>query len=64
MLLFRRIHLKISGVLSANFPSPYSDQAEARRMKNKAAKQRREERLEQKRKDLIQQFAKEEEAAK
>lgn len=51
-------------MLSANFLSPYSDQAEARRMKNKAAKQRREERLEQKRKDLIQQFAKEEEAAK
>lgn len=41
-----------------------SDQAEARRQKNKAAKQRREERLELKRKEMIQQIAKEEEAAK
>ncbi|KAJ7361808.1 60S ribosomal protein L19 [Desmophyllum pertusum] len=41
-----------------------SDQAEARRRKNRAAKQRRDERLEQKRKELIQQIAKEEEAAK
>ncbi|KAL9963013.1 hypothetical protein ACROYT_G032174 [Oculina patagonica] len=41
-----------------------SDQAEARRQKNKAAKQRREERLDQKRKEMIQQIAKEEEAAK
>merc|ERR1712168_837627 len=39
------------------------DQAEARRLKNKAAKQRREERLEQKRKDILASFAKEEEAA-
>lgn len=41
-----------------------SDQAEARRQKNKAAKQRRNERLEQKRKELIEQIPKEEEAAK
>merc|ERR1712121_146699 len=41
-----------------------SDQAEARRAKNRAAKQRREERLEQKKKDLISAMAKEEEAAK
>lgn len=41
-----------------------SDQAEARRQKNRAAKQRRDERLEQKRKEMIQQIAKEEEAAK
>lgn len=39
-----------------------SDQAEARRQKNRAAKQRRDERQEQKRKELIQQIAKEEEA--
>jgi len=42
----------------------FSDQAEARRQKNRAAKQRRDERLEQKRKEMIQQIAKEEEAAK
>lgn len=40
-----------------------SDQAEARRAKNKAAKQRREDRLEQKKKDILASFAKEEEAA-
>lgn len=40
-----------------------SDQAEARRAKNKAAKQRREERLELKKKEMISAFAKEEEAA-
>merc|ERR1712018_1023632 len=38
-----------------------SDQAEARRAKNRAAKQRREERLEQKKKDLLAAMAKEEE---
>merc|ERR1712150_371974 len=38
-----------------------SDQAEARRAKNKAAKQRREERLEQKKKDILASYAKEEE---
>lgn len=42
----------------------YSDQAEARRQKNKAAKQRRAERIEQKRKELFEQISKEEEPAK
>ncbi|XP_029195686.1 large ribosomal subunit protein eL19-like [Acropora muricata] len=41
-----------------------SDQAEARRQKNKAAKQRRAERIEQKRKELFEQISKEEEPAK
>ncbi|EDO30125.1 predicted protein [Nematostella vectensis] len=41
-----------------------SDQAEARRNKNKAAKQRRDDRMEQKRKDMLSAYAKEEEAAK
>ena len=41
----------------------YSDQAEARRAKNRAAKQRREERLEQKKKDILKALEKEEEQA-
>ena len=51
-------------LLSGNVFLCYSDQAEARRQKNKAAKQRRAERIEQKRKELFEQISKEEEPAK
>lgn len=51
-------------LLNGNVFLCYSDQAEARRQKNKAAKQRRAERIEQKRKELFEQISKEEEPAK
>lgn len=49
--------------LTENFAFLFSDQAEARRSKVKAARQRREERQAQKRAEILQAYAKEDASA-
>ena len=61
MVLTNKLNIFITAVFEGFFFFNYSDQAEARRSRNKAAKLRREERLEQKRKEVLKAVAKEEE---
>ena len=61
-LSFKVFWMKLNKTYS--YLSCYSDQADARRHKVREARRRREERLNQKKEELLQTYAKEEEATK